>query len=347
MVGATGNVGTAVMEALSADPAVESLVGLSRRGAGVDVGKVEWRAADVTGDDLGRHFTGADAVVHLAWLIQPSRNETVTWRTNVEGTSRVLAAAAAASVPAVVIASSVGAYSPGPKDRPVDESWPTHGVATSSYSRQKAYVERLAAFESEHDDVRVVRLRPALVLERRAATEIRRYFLGPFVPDALLNPAHLPLFPDVPGLTMQFVHAADLAQAFRAAVTLPVRGAFNVAAEPALDTAGMAAALHARTVPLPAAAARALAAVTWRLRLQPTDPGWLDLGLRSPIMDTGRARRDLGWSPVHSAAAALVELLSGAGSGTGEQTAPLRPDSPRDRLDEIRTGVGTRDRSDP
>jgi UDP-glucose 4-epimerase len=347
VVGATGNTGVAVVDALSAEAEVTSVVGLSRRGQGPPTNKVEWCAADVTTDDLGPHLAGADAVIHLAWLIQPSHDEAMLWATNVEGTARVLAAASAAGVPAVVVASSVGAYSPGPKDRAVDESWPTNGVATSSYSRQKAYVERmLDCFELEHSDTRVVRLRPGLVFQRDSGTEIRRYFLGPFVPTPLLDPRWLALFPDIPGLVIQAVHARDLADAYRAAVLQPVRGAFNVAAEPVLDPNTMASALGARRVPLPAAAARTLAAATWRLRLQPTEPGWLDLGLAAPLMDITRARRELRWVPRRSSTEALVDMLGGAGSGVGADSEPLRPDGPSARADEIRTGVGARSRSD-
>ena len=81
-------------------------------------------------------------IVHLAWLIQPGRDESVTSRVNLTGRRRVFAAAVAARVPSVIDASSVGAYSPGPKDRLVDESWPTGGISSSFYSRHKAAVER-------------------------------------------------------------------------------------------------------------------------------------------------------------------------------------------------------------
>ena len=87
--------------------------------------KVEWRGADVTTSDLRPHFEGADAVVHLAWLIQPGRDKPTLRAVNVDGSARVFRATAEAGVPALVYASSVGAYSPGPKDRTVDESWPT------------------------------------------------------------------------------------------------------------------------------------------------------------------------------------------------------------------------------
>ena len=80
-------------------------------------------------------------------------------------------------MPALVYASSVGAYSPGPKDRRVDESWPTAGIESSFYSRHKAEVERLLdRFERETPSVRVVRLRPALIFKREAASGIRRLF---------------------------------------------------------------------------------------------------------------------------------------------------------------------------
>ena len=80
---------------------------------------------------------------------------------NVEGSRRVFIAAAAAGAPALVYASSIGAYAPGPKDHGVNESWPTTGIPSSFYSRDKAEVERLLdRFEAEHPAVRVVRLRP-------------------------------------------------------------------------------------------------------------------------------------------------------------------------------------------
>ncbi len=144
VTGATGNVGTSVLRALSADPAVDEIVGLARRLPQIEFPRTRFVAADVAHDDLVSRFRGADAVVHLAWLIQPSRDRALTRLVNLDGSRRVFEAAAAAGVPALVHASSVGAYSPGPKDRRVDESWPTGGVRTSFYSRDKADVERAA-----------------------------------------------------------------------------------------------------------------------------------------------------------------------------------------------------------
>lgn len=344
VTGATGNVGTAVLRALQRDPAVEEIVGIARRRpAGAAPQKVRWVTADVARDALAPLFVGADVVIHLAWLIQPSRDEATMKTVNVEGTRRVLAACAEARVGRVVYASSIGAYRAAPKDTRTPETWPTDGIATSVYSRQKAATERLLdRFETAHPEIRVVRLRPGLVFQRAAASEIRRLFAGPFLPSPLLG--HVPIVPRLPRLVVQAVHADDLGDAYRRAALDPgARGAYNVAAEPPLDVGVIARVLGARPVPLPATVARAAVAATWRLRLQPTPPGWLDLALGVPVMDCGRIRDELGWTPQRSADDALAELLDAMQRDEGHPTPPLdRHAGGRWRLGELRTGVGAR-----
>ena len=342
VVGATGNVGTSVIEALADEPRVDSVLGLARRLPGLEVPKVEWAQADVTRDELVPHVRGADCVVHLAWKIQPSRDGAALRATNVDGSTRVFLAAAEAKVPSLVYASSVGAYSPGPKDRLVDESWPTDGIRTSSYSRHKAEVERiLDRFERDNPDTRVVRLRPGLIFKREAATGIRRLFAGPFLPGFLLHPQLLPIVPDLPRLRFQGVHSLDVGEAYRLAVVGDARGAFNVAAEPVLDPQELGRLLHARPVSVPETLARAFTTLSWRLHLQPTPPGWLDLALNVPLLDVTRAREELGWKPRHTAGEALLELLAGMREAAGAPTPPLDPSG--GRLRELAGGVGSRE----
>jgi UDP-glucose 4-epimerase len=346
VVGATGNVGTSVLEALQQEPAVDSVLGVARRLPELELPKVEWAAADITRDELVPLFRDADCVVHLAWKIQPSRDAGALRATNVHGSSHVFRAAAEARVPALVYASSVGAYSPGPKDRRVGEGWPTDGIRSSFYSRHKAEVERiLDRVEAEHRGLRVVRLRPGLIFKREAATGIRRLFAGPFLPSPLLHPRLLPVVPDLPRLRFQAVHSRDVAEAYRLAIVSPdARGAFNVAAEPELDPPRLARLLEARLVPVPEGLARAATALTWRLRLQPTPPGWLDLALNVPLLDVGRATRELGWSPRHRADEALLELLAGMRERAGAPTPPLDPaTSGPGRVRELAGGVGARE----
>jgi nucleoside-diphosphate-sugar epimerase len=346
VVGATGNIGTSVLRSLEKEERAESVLGLARRLPGLAMPKVEWAAADVVSDDLVPHLRGADAVVLLAWIIQPSRDLNKQWMVNVEGSMRVARAVKEAGVPAFLYASSVGAYSPGPKDRRVDESWPTGGTPTSYYARHKAEVERrLDRFEREAPEVRVVRMRPGLVFKKEAAEGIRRLFAGPFLPSPLVRSELINLIPDIPNLRSQIIHSYDVGEAFRLAIVNgEVRGAFNLAAEPVLDPEELGRILGARAVPVSAHAARTAARLSWQLRLQPVSEGWLDMAMSVPIMDTSRARQELGWSPGRSADEALLDLLEGLRTGAGLDTPPLSPrTSGPFRIRELLTGVGGRE----
>ena len=345
VVGATGNIGTSLLRSLAEEEKVESILGLARRLPSLSMPKVEWAAADVTSDDLAPHFEGAGAVVSLHWLIQPSRDLNKQWMVNVEGNSRLMRAVKKAGVPVLAYSSSVGVYSPGPKDRAVDESWPREGTPSSYYARHKAEVERrLDRFEAENPEVRVVRIRPGLVFKKEAAQGIRRLFGGPFVPTVLARPSLIHLIPEMENLRGQVIHSYDVGDAFRQAIVRDVRGAFNVAAEPVLDAHEAGRILNARPLPIPSGAIRAGVELSWRLRLQPVTPGWLDMALNVPVMDTTKARAELGWAPERSAEDALLDLLEGLRTGADFPTPPLaRETGGPFRIREILTGVGGRE----
>jgi nucleoside-diphosphate-sugar epimerase len=344
VVGATGNVGTSLVTALSRDERVGSIVGIARRLPRWTPDKTTWVEADISTDDLAPHFAGADCVVHLAWLIQPSRDMRALRATNVVGSRNVFDAAARAGVGSLVYGSSVGAYAPGPKDRPVDETWPTTGVPTSFYSNHKAETESmLDDFEQANPGVRVVRIRPGLIFKREAASGVRRLFLGPLVPRVAFRKGVVALVPRHPSLKFQAVHSYDVGEAYRLAVLGDVRGAFNIAAPPVLSSERLAELFDARLVPTPGPVLRLLAAAAWRMRLDPTPEGWVDLGLRSPLMDTTRAETVLGWAPRYSSVEALEELFGGLRDEAGFETPPLSPSTGGPfRLKELATGIGKR-----
>jgi UDP-glucose 4-epimerase len=340
LTGATGHVGTAVLnrlhQARSERGTELEIVGVARREPDRDVAPyrdVVWHGVDV-GDPgdlpaLEKAFAGADAVVHLAWLIQPNHDRELLRRTNVAGTDHVLRAARTAGVGHVVCASSVGAYSPAPKEQRTNEDWPTAGVQGSHYSVDKAAQERLLdAFAQENPGVVVARLRPALTFSAQAGSEVGRYFLGQFLPRLVPRKPSIPVLPIPPELVFQAVHADDVADAYWRVLERRAAGAFNIAAEPVLDPNALGWVLHAkRLLPLPLPVLRAVVELSWRLRLQSTDGGWIDMAAGAPIMDTARARGLLGWTPQRTSLESLTEMLDGLGAGTGRQASP--PLAPR------------------
>ena len=341
VTGATGNVGSALLRELGRADEVDEVVGIARRLPERTPPKVTWAPADVRESDLRTLFTGVDAVVHLAWAIQPSRDRDETASIDLEGTRRVLDAAGHARVGTVVHASSIAVYSPtDDPHRRVDEEWPRGGVPSNFYSRDKVRAEELLdAFEHEHPDVRTVRLRPAPIAQRAAADELRRYFFGPFLPSALIRPGRTPVAPMPLGLWFQIVHAEDVAAAYRLVLLdEEARGAYNVAADPPIGPRRLAGLVGGVPLPIPGRRAlRAVAALTWKARIQPTPPGWVDLAYGSPLLDTGRLRA-LGWRPRHDGPEVVAELLAGLGEGATGDMPPLA--GLGGRAQDVRTGVG-------
>ncbi|WNV89127.1 NAD-dependent epimerase/dehydratase family protein [Umezawaea sp. Da 62-37] len=338
VTGASGNVGTALLRALPPDVEVTAVARRAPAGR-PPYSRAKWAAIDIgtpgAEEPLADLMLGADAVVHLAWLIQPSRDERALHRTNVMGTKRVFAAAVGARVPHLVHMSSVGAYTRADKSRRVDERWPVGGIASSSYSRHKSTAERLLDdVERDNRHLTTSRLRPGLIMQADAASEIKRFFLGPIVRPAMLRFAvsgRVPVLPLPSGLVLQFVHADDVAHAIVRVLETRLPGAVNIAAEPVVGPRDLAELVGARHVPIPASVLRGLAAATWRLHAQPTSPGWVDLALGAPILSTDRARTELGWKPTRNSRDVVRELLVGMGEQDGlPQSPPLAPDRSED-----------------
>lgn len=331
VIGATGNVGTAVLQQLHGHPDVTSVTGVARRAPDTTAppyDSCQWVHLDITrGSDqprLRESLTGADCVIHLAWLIQPNTQRDLLRRVNVDGTHNVGRAAVVAGVPHLVVASSVGVYSPAPDHQRRDESWDRNGIGSSHYSVDKAAQERvLDELEADHPDLRIARLRPALIFQSDAASEIQRYFLTQVMPSTVLG--RLPALPLPPGIQVQAVHADDVARAYVQAAVLGAHGAFNICADDTLRPDDLARIVdHGRYVTVPAGLMRAGLRLAHRARAVGADPGWLDMALQVPMLDNTKAAAELDWRPQYTAVEALQQLLQGIRDGTGLPTPALR-----------------------
>lgn len=348
VTGLSGNLGTALLRRLAAHgagrPGGHEVVGVCRRppSGGEPYHLAEWVAADLADPSapavLREVMAGADAVVHLAWDFQPSHDTAYLERTAVGGTRAVVTAADLAGVAHLVHLSSLGVYARGPEGPPgtprsrrprVDETYPHGGVPTLAYSRHKAAAEGILDTYEAGDGRRgrrrttVTRLRPGLVMQHAAGGAIDRYAFPPWLPGAALRA--LPALPLDRGLAVQGVHSDDVAAAVTAVLEQQAGGAFNLAAEPVITRDDIAAALGARPLHLPAPVLRAATWASWHARLQPLDPGWLDLAFAAPLMDTTRAREVLGWRPAVDSRAALDDLLAGMAGQAGTASPALRP----------------------
>jgi UDP-glucose 4-epimerase len=317
ITGASGNVGTALLRRLAEDDTDYDIVGVTRRRPPADgvYRSAQWHEADLAEPgaeiELLNVFREAQCVIHLAWGFQPTRNTRYLDAVAINGSSAVLSAAHNAKVPQLLHMSSVGTYAAGRYGERVDESWSTAGIRSSAYSRAKSTVEHmLDDYERRNPDgVGITRMRPGFIMQRDAAPGLRRYTLPAYLDSRWLR--WLPVLPLDRSLCVSIVHADDVADACVEAVERCALGPFNLAAEPPVSRDDIAKALRAHPIHLPSAVLGLAVDASWRARLQPLDRGWLDMAFSLPLLDTGRARSVLGWSPRWESVAALKDLIDG------------------------------------
>lgn len=325
VTGPTGDIGRAFVRALERSREVGAVRAMGRRE--VDPAAEGWRKTTyVQGDVLDRDaverlVAGADAVVHLAFAIMGAGGDE-GHRVNLEGSRNVFAAAVAAGVPRLVYTSSVAAYGFHPDNpSPLTEDVRPRGTGAHAYSAEKAEVERLLGDVARGSATAVYVFRPCIVAGPDALmliASIPYVQLGERMPEAvrwLLDtaaPVLKPLIPDN-GVTFQLVHHDDVASALRAAALGRGRpGVYNLAGPGTLTMRNLAEDLGWYAIPVPELAVDAAAELAARLPFVPEKAQWVN-ALRVPVlMDTAKARRELGWRPRHGARETLRATIAEA-----------------------------------
>jgi nucleoside-diphosphate-sugar epimerase len=332
VTGPTGTFGFGLIPLLQADERVGRIIGIARRPfdpAEHGWTKMQYRRGDVRDPDaLEEAFAGADVVVHLAFMITGNAARETIRAINVTGTLNTFRAAAAAGAERFVYASSVAAYG-FHRDNPVGmtEDWPTRPAARLFYAQEKAEIEQLLHEEArQHPELGLYLLRPPIVLGPNAMGA-KEVLPGPLAPlgrrlGGLLGRLPVPLPAAVPALPVQFIHEADVGQAFLlCAVGAGPPGSYNITGDGVLSMTEVARELGFAAVPLPAgpvhAAARGVAALPAPPQLPPMTE-WVEAASHPAIMDASKAKRLLGWAPRYTGLDALRDTIRrGGDDGAG------------------------------
>ncbi|MEA2144401.1 MAG: UDP-glucose 4-epimerase [Solirubrobacteraceae bacterium] len=326
VTGPTGTFGFGLIPLLQADPQIGAITGIARRPfdpAARGWTKMRYREGDVRDRaGLERAFAGADVVVHLAFDVTGRADRETIRAVNVDGTMNAFAAAAAAGAQRFVYASSVAAYGFG-SDNPIGmtEDWPTRPAEHLFYAREKAEIERLLRDGAAvHPEVGLYLLRPPIVLGPHAvgAKAFVPGLLAPLARRIAGLALRLPVAPPVlvPPLAVQFIHEQDVGEALRLCVVgAGPPGAYNIAGDGELTALDIARELGLRAVAVPQAPVQAAARLLAALPFAPPSLGWAEALASPAIMDTGKARRELGWSPRWTGLDALRETLAAQRGG--------------------------------
>lgn len=323
ITGPTGEIGMPLLRALERTDAVESVRGMARRPFRPELEgweKVSYRRGDVLDrDSLGTLFEGADVVVHLAFSIFGGRGQ--TRRVNLVGSRNVFNAARKAGVKRLVYASSVAAYGfHADNPQPITEGVPARGSAGFYYSEQKAELEAALADSLEGSDIGAYVFRPCVVAGPQATMLVDRVVGSARLGDPLPRlrrwagrvPGVAPILPDS-GVPFQLVHQDDVASALAAAIEgKGDAGAYNLAGEGTVTLGDLARAIGWHSVRVPGPLASVGGGFARRLAFFSPQLEWAIAYDRPVLMDSGKARQELGWKPRFDAEETLIQTAIGA-----------------------------------
>src|SRR5688500_8522075 len=226
ITGGSGYIGSRLTELLVGREETERVVDIDVRPPAIPWPKTDYVSADVRDrarirDVLEREQP--DVLIHLAFLLNPIRDEARMYDIDVNGTLSVLWAASDAGVEHVLVTSSSTAYGAWPDNPvPIAEDHPVRGVPDFSYARDKSDSDRVCQLWAADLPDRVMTIvRPTIVLGPNVDNYISRSWQ---------NNAFLPVMDGVEA-ECQLVHEDDVVSALTGLLDEKAAGAYNLAAD--------------------------------------------------------------------------------------------------------------------
>ncbi|MGH2803924.1 MAG: NAD-dependent epimerase/dehydratase family protein [Thermoleophilaceae bacterium] len=295
ITGGSGYIGSRLVDLLSRREDTERIAICDLAPPALHRPKTEFERVDVRDRSAVRAVlerVRPDALVHLAFILNPSHDEHLMYDVDVNGTHNVLEAAAAAGTGQVLVTSSSTAYGAFPDNPvPLTEEDPVRGVASFAYARDKTESDRLCQLWAARWPERTMTIvRPCIVF-------------GPNVDNYLVRLwTKQPFAADAGGVDnqIQFVHEDDVVEAITALLLGRHGGAFNVAGDGTMTLRECAELIESPIRRLPLRAYRALARVMWAARLSEAPPGQIEFGQHPWIVSTEKLRETTGWRPKHT-----------------------------------------------
>jgi len=225
ITGGSGYIGGRLTELLVKRDETERVVNVDVRAPAVPWPKTEFVSGDVRDRARIRELLEReqpDALIHLAFLLNPIRDEGRMYDIDVNGTLSVLWAASDAGVEHVLVTSSASAYGAWPDNPvPIAEDHPVRGQPDCSYARDKSEADRLCQlWAADHPDRVMTIVRPTIVF-------------GPNVDNYISRSWEISFMPIMDGVEaeLQLVHEDDVVSALTSLLDEKAAGAFNLTAD--------------------------------------------------------------------------------------------------------------------
>lgn len=295
VTGSSGGLARTLLPQLLAHTEIEYVVGLDIKPSTFDHARLRTYQLDIRSPYLGEYMAGMNAVIHLAFVVMPEnlgrkrKNRQLIHDINVNGSLKVCTTALQQGVGKIIYLSSAVIYGVGPNNNAAyHEQQPRQPLPGFPYAEDKVAVENwLDQFEMLAPHIKVIRLRPHVIIGPNATPLIKRILSWPIYPR----------FPD-PQPLLQCISAEDVGQAVILALLQDVQGNFNLATEPPMSLREIQKHLHKKTYAVPFSYLCLLHRWAWRLLGIGGGPRWVEAMRYSLIIDSSKARQELGWQPM-------------------------------------------------
>jgi UDP-glucose 4-epimerase len=319
ITGGSGYIGSRLVEFLAKREETERIAIVDLRPPAVQRPKTEFVRMDIR--DRGMRSLVAkerpDALVHLAFVLNPMRDEATMYDIDVNGTQNVLDAASDAGTGHLLVASSTTAYGAWPDNPvPLTEDDPVRGMPRYEYARDKTEIVRMCQlWGARHPDRAMTIVRPCIVFGPNVDNYIIRFWQ---------NAPFIPLIDGV-DMELQYVHEEDVVDAVTRLLVGRHAGIFNLTGDGTVRLSESAALVGVKPRKVPYKLYRNIAAAMWRLRVPRAEapPGQLDFSRYSWIASNEKFKRELDWTPRYTSRETLeIALRAKRGETTTASPVP-------------------------
>ncbi|NIM92416.1 MAG: NAD-dependent epimerase/dehydratase family protein [Anaerolineales bacterium] len=305
ITGCSGYFAKVLMPLIEEDPDIERVVGIdvNEPPAEAEWSKLEFHKMDIRDPSLEDVIRGAEALVHLAFVLLRTPKDDNLDDINIRGSQEVIKTAARLGIPKLIIASSTVGYGIHPDNpNPLTEESPLRPNEDLYYSRQKAANEAfLDDFCKEYPEIIVTRLRPPTVAGPSADPDQMASMVAKTVPVVRgCDPAN------------QMLHEEDIAQALYMAICEDLPGIFNVTSDEPRSLGQLVESRGGRVFPIPTGLFRVLLWALWRSGASVFAPEWIRLFQYSFIASNDKLKA-AGWSPKYTTPETFLAVLAAFG----------------------------------
>lgn len=305
LTGSSSHLSRALLPELCKHPEISKVTGIDIKPGIFAHPKFIEFIRDIRDPSITEIIKPGDAVIHTAFIVlrssmgTQSKNRQLARDINVNGSINIFKSAIQNRAGCLIHISSASVYG-ALENNPImiTENQPRKVMPGFSYAEDKNKLEDWLEQNEKNIDIRIVRLRPHIIL-------------GPNAQDFLQKMLKLPFYPYFknPQPQIQCTWETDVVDAIIKALFSNASGTFNLASQSPTSFKEIIRNTHRLAIPIPFLLAKLVQNIAWKFTSKLEEPGWIDGMKYSLTLDTTKASKELNWHSTKTSLACAIDTL--------------------------------------